>query len=224
MVNMNNSKGNYCFLGVAIAYFIIAGLQWHAEGLLPEWLYVMIAFASLSISAFEALKVTVKCYECSCIKYIEIKEHYNMQAQKHIKIFKTYKSLSKENYEYESLLISDKDRESIKKYKKNVDFANQLLEIISCLEIIFVTVMILITPLKIVPYDLITTKTINVVTIIAFGVVFLTGFINNIYDETRDKMESLLTIEDNNMNYYLGIIEKISSEVSEDSFPGKTGS
>ncbi len=207
-----SNTGNYCFLGVSVAFIICAYIQWKVDGVLPAWLYLLIASASLSISLFEIVKDLLEALLWSCSRIISLKEECSEIAQKHIGLFSKIASLEREKKDFQRLLINDDGKVLISKNKRRLRTINKVQDIITCIEIILVTVMIITAPLRKIPYDEKTTRIINVITILSFGVMFLAMFIKNIIEEEKVQSQAMLFIEKNSMSYYLSVIDKIIQE------------
>lgn len=206
------NKGNYCFLGVSVAYIICACIQWRIEGVLPAWLYLLIAFTSLTISIFELIKDLIEGLIWFSNSYINLRKHADSLAQKHIQLYSHNPSLEPEMQEFQRMLIDEDGRRSIKQNTKRIQTANKLQNIVSCIEIVFVTIMIIMSPLKVIPYDAVTMKCINVVTIFTFGVMFLSLFFKNMIEEEKAYTKAVLYHEDISTSYYLNILKKIKAD------------
>ena len=210
------NKNNYILLGMAISYFIIAVIQMRIDGLLPASLYVTVAFASLDFSIMEMIKNLGIYLLRKTNELIEMNKSYSYLFERSIKTYSKFTVLDEDIKEYENAMISlQNDDKKFNKYIKRAKFLYQIISIVSCAQIIICTIHIIITPLKAIPYDKMTTETINTLTLISFAMMFLSFFFSSIwggYDsDSMEKQEIYKKI----LTMHLDILDKIASEDKE---------
>ena len=74
------------------------------------------------------------------------------------------------------------------------------------------TIQIMITPLKLIPYDKLTNELINVMTLVSFAFMFLSCFLSSIKDKQKNYQEERWRICENTCFEYLEILEKVASD------------
>lgn len=207
---MKNS--NFILLGVAVAYIVIAIIQGSADGTLSANIYVTVSFLSLELTILEAIKSITNLLSNNIIMQYSINEKYVHNLYRSVVAFGEYSFLKETVAVCEEKLQAVKDNTKIKQATIRVEKINKLNRIIVALQIVFCTMQVIITPLKIIPYDTITNKTINVVTLITFALMFFVYFVTNYYDEENQSIKERISIEEEISSYYLDIIDKINSE------------
>ena len=205
-------KGKHIYLGIAISYFILAIIQFQLPGTLSANLYVTIAFASLELSILQIIKSLLQCVKRNYREKHLLIKNYSDRLKRNIKLFEPYKSLDGYTQLFRSKLKDlpeqDNHEAMIKKIDK-LDFA------LTFFQIVFCTIQMTIMPLKIIPFDALTNKTINVLTIISFAFMFLSYYFTSDEKEKQNSMKERLSIEENLSNYYFDVIESINKETDQ---------
>lgn len=205
-------KGKHFYLGIAICYFIVAIIQFQMPGTLNANLYVTIAFVSLELSLLQILKSLVQTLKRNISEKHRLIKNYSDILKRNIKLFEPYKSLDGYTQLFRSKLkdIPEQDNHEamINKLDK-LDFA------LTFFQLVFCTIQMIIMPLKIIPFDALTNKTINVLTIITFAFMFLSYYFTSDEKERRDSMKERLSIEENLSNYFFDVIESINKETEQ---------
>lgn len=203
-------KSKYIFLGVAISYFIIAYIQTKTDGILPIWIFYSVAFLSCELTVLELLKSLVQALLLGIDKqkYLELKQYYLLK--KNIEILYKNGLLSEQIDTYEKLFIPNEPNEIEIRHDKRVYIFKRFNCIITAIQMIVSTVIMIITPLKVIPNDIDTEKSINIITLLTFAVMFLKYFFDgyemdafNEIDESSEKVQKL-------SSYYLSLIEEMS--------------
>ena len=205
-------KCNYIFLGIALSYIIIAVVQWSLESPLNASLYVTIAFVSLELTALEIIKTLANGLLYTIDYRAKLGKEYLQLLQKNKSVFEKHPALEEQTKAYESKIEEVQQKLQKKNCLNNASLVKRITSIITVFQIVFCTIQILLTPLKIIPYDTITSKTINSLTLLSFGLLFLSYFISAWINEGRNEMQEKLDVERNISIYYLDVIEKISNE------------
>ena len=150
----NSSK--FIVLGVGIAYLIIAFMFFIGKIKLPVWLYVEVAFTSLSITVLESFKVIAW------------------------KVMKIRRQIVK--------ILAEVDKNECDRSEKRMRKTSIQIKIVSAIETILITVMVVTTPLGEYKNNAFTHKWITFISILAFAFLFLSMFINEMaFDESLDK-------------------------------------
>ena len=207
---MKNS--NYIFLGVSISYFIITLIQLLSANALSANVYITVAWVSLELTLFELLKTIVNAYIAS------IKKHCNLCSE-YLSLLKRNRDALKNNAEFTTLTqnyntkIEDVQNDlKIKNSGKRIILAKSLLSALTVLQMVFCTVQFIIIPLKAIPYDALTNKTINILTLLSFSFMFLSYFISSLIQNGEQQQQEKLDIEKDISNHYLDIIETIGKQ------------
>ncbi len=205
------NKNNYILLGMAISYMLIAIIQVRIDGLLPAAVYVTIAFVSLEFTLFEMTKSMIG-YSINIMKKMNM--NLKLQAEiieKSMKIYNKFGGFDNEiqtmKNELKILLQSDKSTVNNIQIKR----LEKIRYVISCIQVIICTVQIMIAPLKVIPYDKLTNKVINVITIISFAFMFLSYFFEDFYNSPIDYEQERQHIYEGLFLTHLKGLEKITS-------------
>lgn len=197
---------------MAISYILIAVIQIRMDGLLPGSLYVTVAFVSLEFTILEMLKSTTKYLIHGLNKSNEMNKANVELFRRSIKTYSQFAVLSEDTKEYENAMtISIKDSKSYANSKK-VKKLNKMLSIVSCVQIIVCTMQIIITPLKAIPYDKMTTGVLNAITLISFAMMFLSLFFSSIWDDYNSDLMEKRKIYEHTLTMHLDILDKIATE------------
>lgn len=205
------NKSNYILLGMAISYILIAVIQIRTDGLLPATLYVTVAFVSLEFTIFEMLKSTIGFLIYS-LKMINTIGKLRMEfIDRSIKAYDKFNVSGNETKLLKNELAMLLDNDSLVKNNRKVKYWEKILSIISCAQITICTIQIIITPLKLIPYDNLTNKLINVITLISFAFMFLSYFLSSIKAEQKNYQEERWHIYETTCSNYLKILEQVAS-------------
>lgn len=104
------------------------------------------------------------------------------------------------------------DNDSLVKNNRKIKYWEKILSIISCVQVTICTIQIMITPLKLIPYDNLTNELINAITLISFAFMFLSYFLSSIKDNQKNYQEERWRIYENTCFEYLEILEKVASD------------
>lgn len=205
-------ESNYILFGVAVSYFLIAIIQMKMDGLLPASLYVTVAFVSLEFTVFEMFKSVIDCLVHNLQKTdIKVKSRKEF-IKKSIKIYDRFNILKSESKKLEDELIMLSYNENLTRNNGKIKRLKGLFFVMSCIQTIVCTMQIMITPLKLIPYDKLTNKVINIVTLVSFACMFLSCFFSNLWNEHNDFQEERWHIYEVVSSDYLEMLEKIASE------------
>ena len=204
---MKQKQSNYLALALFIVYAIITIIQISLDELLSAWLYFSIAFVTIDITLFEAIKnITLKL-----ISYFESYIQMNMSFQdsffRHINIYDKFPQLNDEKQELKHGLDILQNKINIQKVNVKIKRLRCLLKILDFIQILCCACIILLTPIKIIPYDTATNKLIAVLSLVSFSFTFFTIYLNSM-DNYNSKSEKYLITSD----YYLNLLEKIADE------------
>lgn len=205
-------ESNYILFGVAVSYFLIAIIQMEIDGLLPASLYVTVAFVSLGFTVFEMLKSLIDCLVHNLQKTdINVKSHTEF-IKRRIKTYDKFNVLKSESRKLKDELTMLSYDENLTKNNGKIKRLKRLFSVMSCIQTIVCTMAIMIMPLKLIPYDKLTNKVINVVTLGSFAFMFLSCFFSNLWNQHSDFQEERWHIYEVVSSDYLEILEKIASE------------
>ena len=203
-------NGNIFILGISISYFAVAIIQAIVPGTLSAALYVTVSFVSLELSILELIKICIN----SLIRTYRILKQ--ITAGNCAKLHKTIINIEKYKTLYDvvsalrlELKESAHKHQELKKdriYKR----LEQVCPIISSVQIILCVLQIIITPLKLIPYDLLTTKVINVCSLMSLAVVFFSYYISSWSEDTLRTILSQQQTSENMASFYLALIENIN--------------
>lgn len=203
-------NGNIFILGISISYFAVAIIQAIVPGTLSAALYVTVSFVSLELSILELIKICIN----SLIRNYRIRKQITAGncAQLHRTIIniETYQTL----YDVVSILRLELKESAHKHQELKKDRIYKRLEqvcpIISSVQIILCVLQIVITPLKLIPYDLLTTKVINVCSLMSLAIVFFSYYISSWSEDTIRTILSQQQTSENMASFYLALIENIN--------------
>lgn len=206
------SKGNYFFLGIAISYFIVAIIQWNIPGALSATVFVTVAFISLELTISETFKIILDGSLNNYKSMINVAKERLLEIENILQIIKKYPSLKEDFNKLQDEKAYITDIIKIKGQSKTVSIIEKSYSLLFALQIVICTIQIIITPLKLIPYDIITTKTINIVTLLTFSIMFLSYFISNIGKDSDERMRIKLLANKKTSEYYLNILKQIHKE------------
>ena len=201
----------YIYLGLAVSYIVVAIIQATAKGALSAALYVTVAFVTLELTLFEIIKSVLKRILDNITSMEMIKSEYVSLLQRNICAFEKHPFLQKDIDEFNSKLDKQLSNTKPQKIKKRALHLSKFINVLSICQIVICCVQVIITPLKLIPYDLITTKTINVLTLLSFALVFISYFLSS-FDDDKKQMLEQINIEKNVSEYYLDVVERINHE------------
>lgn len=207
-------RKNHTLLALAIVYGIVAIIQIIAPEILAIRLYFSVAFISLSTTLCEAIKSSINWICTIKTTATAIAIDGTKTIGKDIELIKQYPFLAelKERLqaEYDDLSKYLKPGEETAHDKR----LRKIDSIIPFIEIFDILLFAIITPLKIVPNDLLTNKIINIMSLLSVAFAFLSIYISdNISSRLeyyKEKSRTYCQISD----FYLDIIKKISEDSS----------
>ena len=206
------NKSNYILLGVAISYILIAIIQIKIDGLLPASVYVTIAFVSLEFTTFELLKSTIG-FLIHILKVINTIAKLRTEfIERSIKTYDKFNILSNETKLLKKELIMLPSSDTLVQNNRKIKALEKFVMAVSCIQIVICTIQIMITPLKLIPYDKLTNKMINVMTLISFAFMFLSYFLSSINDNYNNYQKEKWHIYETTCSEYLKILEKVASD------------
>lgn len=203
-------NGNIFILGISISYFAVAIIQATVPGSLSATLYVTVSFVSLELSFLELIKICINSLITSHSIRKQITAGNCAQLHRTIINIEKYETLCDVVSELRlELKESTHKHQELKKdriYKR----LERVYPIISSVQIIFCVLQIIITPLKLIPYDLLTTKVINVCSLMSLAVVFFSYYISSWSEDTLRTILSQQQTSENMASFYLALIENIN--------------
>lgn len=216
------NKSNYLFLGIGISYIVIAIIQACVPGVLGANIYVTVAFVSFELTLLELIKSTTNICFSNIKRYEKTVDDYIGLLQRNITVFKPYSLFDNDTKMFEDKLQTVLGSNKKDKYKKIYYFLKKTVSCLTVFQIVFCSIQIIVSPLKIIPYDLITTKTINVLSLLSLAFMFVSYFIVNASISIDKEEQDKLAIEKNVSNYYLDKIESINEHTRKDVFLDET--
>ena len=204
-------NNNYVFLGVGIAYIVVAIIQAAAKGSLSITLYFTIAVISLQLTLLEMIKSILRQNKKDLQLHENFRRDYASLLKKKVAAFERYSSLKNEVDMSRAEIEKLSDNTPLKKQKETQKILTKITNALSILQIIICCIQIILIPIKHVPNNLTTMKTINILTLLSFSFVFLSYFISSFDFERNQKLEGI-RIEESTSNYYLDTIEIINRE------------
>lgn len=203
-------NGNIFILGISISYFAVAIIQAIVPGTLSAALYVTVSFVSLELSILELIKICIN----SLIRNYRIRKQITAGncAQLHRTIIniEKYKTLYDVASELRLELKESTHKHPELKKDRIYKRLEQVCPIISSVQIILCVLQIVITPLKLIPYDLLTTKVINVCSLMSLAIVFFSYYISSWSEDTIRTILSQQQTSENMASFYLTLIENIN--------------
>ena len=151
---MKKSQNNYYILIIGIIYLIITVIQATIEGLLPAWLYFSTAFVTINITIFESSKffiiqlINAYQYQIDALDFMES----NIQMLNRCDGVDNYLEMLNKAYKNKQKIY---DRE---KCSLNINKLNNLLKVVEFFEFFFCALIILLSSLRVIPYDLNTNR------------------------------------------------------------------
>lgn len=201
-------RKNYFLLALAIVYCIIALIQFSFDGILGTQLYFSIAFISLSTTLSEFSKSAIKWIRALKQLRVEIDIEFQNYAKRHIDVLGKYRDFSEITIPYQELY--DYIKQNVKTSSKSRwdKLLEQLESVIQFGEVFFILYYGLITPLKNVPNNMQTTKTINILSLLSVALAFFSIYLNESTARKAEKIQEKTKESIRISNYYLDIIEK----------------
>lgn len=208
-------KGNNLILGLAVSYIIIAIIEIVTPGNLGASVYVTVAFVSLELSALELLKTIIESIEKYLNSRKKLIDGKVIQLQNTIEIIKNYDNLHEKAKECENEL--EKLKEAVTKNNKYnyIRLFNNIYSVTAVIQSIVCVIQIMITPLKIIPYDALTNNVINICGLVSFAMLFFSCYVTNFASERINLMLLEQETKDRISSYYLNLIEEINHEKDE---------
>ena len=207
-------RRNYALLALAIVYFVIAIIQICADGILSTRLYFSVAFISINTTLCELIKSSINWVHIIKQRQAEIKLDAQNITKRHTEVLGKYPFLhdvvNQFQKSYKSIEKAEKPRKKIwwDKYFDIVEAG------IPFVEILFVMLIAIITPLKVIPNNFQTTKVIDVLSLLSIAFAFLSVYMNESTMEQLNQGKEMLKYSSQLSDYYLNIIESISKHQS----------
>lgn len=203
-------KKNYTLLALAIVYGIVAIMQFFADGIFSMRLYFSVAFISVLTTLCEFLKSSIKWMRLlNKERSDNILERQN-RIKEHIVVLGQYPALFelteayKKSFEDMSKYLEQKPKGL---HDKFLDFEERILPFVEIFQILCIAI---ITPLKIVPNNLLTNKIISILSLLSVAFAFWSIYMNeatsNMIEQNQEERRKLFQTSD----HYLNIIKKIS--------------
>lgn len=215
------NKVNYFYLGIAISYFVLSVIQVRNTELLPMSLYSSVAWASLILSVCELIKSCFQMKNDNLEKGITFMTRGLNMINNRILVISKFKELEKEVKE------AEKEREELKSYieelektKKN-SRANKINNFFTFMEILSVSIIILISPIKNVPNDLYNNKVICILSLFSFSFLMFSFFLKSNNDDPFQKFDEYIEKFEEIEDEHLNDLKRIS-EVRQDDNNRKT--
>lgn len=213
-------KGNYFLLSLFAVYMIIAIIQFAEKSLLPAWLYVSISFVTVNVTICETLKSimigTIKLSKNT----IATENRFINNLNKMAKVCSKFDKLNLERDSLINLLNEISKTDTCDKATKKIKRAEKILHFFEFLEVFLCTAIILITPLRVIPYDIFTTKMISAMSLFSFSLIFFSIYIN-------DDINNAISYTPEEDSYFemcqltMNTLEKISTEDEDSEQEGK---
>lgn len=169
---------NCALLALAIVYGIVAVLQFFADGIFSMQLYFSVAFISVLTTLCEGMKSSIKWMRVlkkeSSNSVLEIQN----SMKEHIAVLGQYPALFELTDQYKKSMegMSKHLEEKPKAFRdKFLDFEERILPFVEIFEILCIAI---ITPLKIIPNNLLTNKVINILSLLSVAFAFWSIYMN----------------------------------------------
>lgn len=201
------SKGNYFFLGIAISYLIVAIVQFNIDGVISASVFVTVAFVSFELTVLEAIKIASDNFVKANKSIIKVAKERCLEIENILSIIEKCPVLEEETYKLQNEKTYMIDIIKTKEQSKIIGFLKKLYSKLLALQIVICMVQIIVTPLKIIPYDIITTKTLNIVTLFTFSAMFFSYFLSSIGNDIDERMQIKWSTNQKTSEYYLNILK-----------------
>lgn len=201
------SKGNYFFLGIAISYLIVAIVQFNIDGVLNASVFVTVAFVSFELTVLEAIKIASDNFVKANKSMIKVAKERCLEIENILSIIEKCPVLEEETHKLQNEKTYMIDIIKTKEQSKIIRFLKNLYSKLLALQIVICMVQIIVTPLKIIPYDIITTRTLNIVTLFTFSVMFFSYFLSSIGNDIDERMKIKWSTNQKTSEYYLNILK-----------------
>lgn len=215
---------NYSLLALAVVYAIIAIIQFFTPGIITIRLYFSVAFISLSTTLCEFLKSYANMIRTVEATATAIAKDGTQIIGKDLELIRQYPSLSKLNeelqIEYNDLLrhLEPKKETSRDRWLKKID------SIVPFVEILCILLFAIITPLQIIPNNLLTNKIINIISLLSVALAFLSIYMNDSISSGLKYYKEISHTYCLISNFFLDIIQKISeNQLSQKEGEGNDG-
>ena len=201
------SKGNYFFLGIAISYLIVTIVQFNIDGVINASVFVTVAFVSFELTVLEAIKIASDNFVKANKSMIKVAKERCLEIENILSIIEKCPVLEEETHKLQNEKTYMIDIIKTKEQSKIIRFLKNLYSKLLALQIVICMVQIIVTPLKIIPYDIITTRTLNIVTLFTFSVMFFSYFLSSIGNDIDERMKIKWSTNQKTSEYYLNILK-----------------
>lgn len=206
------SKGNYLFLGIAISYLVVATIQFSVPGVISASVFVTVAFVSLELTILETVKIISNNFVKTNKVMVKVAEERCLEIENILSIIKKYSVLEEDTNKLQDEKAYLKDIIKTNSQSRKIIFIEKATSLLSAFQIVFSIIQIIVTPLKIIPYDIFTTKTINIVTLLAFSMMFFSLFASNVENDRYERIQEKLLVNKKTSKYYLNLLTQIQKE------------
>lgn len=201
------SKGNYFFLGIAISYLIVTIVQFNIDGVINASVFVTVAFVSFELTVLEAIKMASDNFVKANKSMIKVAKERCLEIENILSIIEKCPVLEEETHKLQNEKTYMIDIIKTKEQSKIIRFLKNLYSKLLAIQIVICMVQIIVTPLKIIPYDIITTRTLNIVTLFTFSVMFFSYFLSSIGNDIDERMKIKWSTNQKTSEYYLNILK-----------------
>lgn len=201
------SKGNYFFLGIAISYLIVTIVQFNIDGVINASVFVTVAFVSFELTVLEAIKIASDNFVKANKSMIKVAKERCLEIENILSIIEKCPVLEEETHKLQNEKTYMIDIIKTKEQSKIIRFLKNLYSKLLALQIVICMVQIIVTPLKIIPYDIITTRMLNIVTLFTFSVMFFSYFLSSIGNDIDERMKIKWSTNQKTSEYYLNILK-----------------
>lgn len=181
---MYKSRINIFIIGIASAYLILFFVQISSPNLLPNNIYLTVAWVSLSLSITELIKNLLLSFNVNSNNFKEfLNKTYNIFSKLEVleEDEKSKEFINKEKNEF-TLNANNKTLKHNKTLKMFGDLFVNLGYIMSM-------IILIMTPLKKIPNTIEITKDISVITLITFVIMFVSIAINDYFNNWLNEIE-----------------------------------
>lgn len=206
------SKGNYLFLGIAISYLVVATIQFSVPGVISASVFVTVAFVSLELTILETVKIISNNFVKTNKVMVKVAEERCLEIENILSIIKKYSVLEEDTNKLQDEKAYLKDIIKTNSQSRKIILIEKATSLLSAFQIVFSIIQIIVTPLKIIPYDIFTTKTINIVTLLAFSMMFFSLFASNVENDRYERIQEKLLVNKKTSKYYLNLLTQIQKE------------
>lgn len=204
-------RTEYLIIIVAIAFIVLAIIQWFRSDLLPMSLYMYIAWSSLQLTLLELIKTSTNHILINKQRLRITAKRELDYINREIEVFSNFKELEQEKSQRERFLIDLEKRLKESSNQKSIKIYKTTETVVTVLQVTILVVMFPLTMIKYVPTNLTTNKTIGILGLLSLAFLLISLGMTKMEENNWLEEKNQEIVLKHCSEYYLDLLDKIAS-------------